>query len=143
VPVLPPLHPTLERHLCEVYAEVSGKPLGEGVGFLRDVVIADTDDEARALWAKGPAFCGAAWFAPFGFDKGVLDPVTGERPSDYFGEGLALAGTVDSVTKGLERVRENVPAQWIFAWMYNGLVPHDRILHTIEAWQTQVVPRIG
>ena len=41
-----------ERQLCDVYAEVSGKPLGEGMGVLRDVIIADTDAEAHAALAR-------------------------------------------------------------------------------------------
>ncbi|MGC1190575.1 MAG: LLM class flavin-dependent oxidoreductase, partial [Candidatus Binatus sp.] len=50
--ILPPLHPDLEHHLCEVYAEVSKRPLGDGMGVLRDIVIADTDEQARAIWRE-------------------------------------------------------------------------------------------
>src|SRR5262249_11236071 len=71
--ILPPLHPTLERRLFELYAEVSGAPVGAGVGVLRDVVVADTDAEAMALWADSGAYCGAAWFEPFGFAQGMVD----------------------------------------------------------------------
>ena len=78
--ILPPLHPSLEHQLCEVYAEVSGKPLGEGMGVLRDIVIADSDDEARAIWRESGYFCGHEWFEPFGFSKGLDDPKTGEPP---------------------------------------------------------------
>ncbi len=42
--ILPPLHPRLEQRLFEVYAETSGRPLGDGVGVLRDLVIAPTDE---------------------------------------------------------------------------------------------------
>src|SRR5689334_9171201 len=48
--VLPPLFPPYERHLCDLYAAESGKPLGEGMGVLRDLIIADTDEEAKAIW---------------------------------------------------------------------------------------------
>src|SRR5262249_9282604 len=41
--ILPPLHPHVEEHLVRLYAEVSGRPPGDGVGVLRDVVIAPTD----------------------------------------------------------------------------------------------------
>ncbi len=36
----------------DVYAEVSGRPRGHGTGLLRDVIIADTDEEAMALWRE-------------------------------------------------------------------------------------------
>src|SRR5271157_6144394 len=64
--VIPPLFPAYERQLAELYAEVSGKPVGEGMGVLRDVIIADTDEEARALWKQSGYFVGREWFAPFG-----------------------------------------------------------------------------
>ena len=140
--VLPPLHPRREVELFRTYAEQSGRPLGDGVGVLRDVVIADTDEEAMALWNDSGAFCGAAWFAPFGFAEGLADPDTGEVP-DYLDEGLALVGTVDSVTRQLERLLERVPAQWLFVWSYNGLLPHDRLMRTIGDFAEKVLPRVN
>jgi alkanesulfonate monooxygenase SsuD/methylene tetrahydromethanopterin reductase-like flavin-dependent oxidoreductase (luciferase family) len=139
--ILPPLHPTLEERLVRLYAEVSGRPRGEGVGVLRDVVIAPTDDEALALWADSGLFCGREWFEPFGFAQGLLDPATGERP-DLLAESLALVGSVDTVTRQLERLRARLPVRWLFAWTYNGLVPHAKLLWSIEAFATHVLPRV-
>lgn len=141
-PILPPMHPKIERRLIEVYAEESGRPPGEGVGVLRDVVVADTDEEAVALWVESGAFVGAMWFAPFHFGDALPDPDTGEAP-DMFGEGLAFVGSVDTVTRQLERLLDRLPAQWVFAWTYNGLIPHRRLLSSIEAFQTKVVPRVA
>lgn len=140
--VLPPLHPVLERHLVDTYAETSGRAPGDGIGLLRDVVVAETDDEAMALWAEGPMFGFASWFAPFGFDKGLPHPDTGEMP-DFLADSLALVGSVDTVTRQLERLFERLPARWIFAWEWNGLVPHDRLLRSIELFATEVAPRVG
>ncbi len=136
----PPLHPSLEDRLVRLYAEVSGKPLGEGVGVLRDVVVAETDDEAMALWADSGLFCGREWFEPFGFSKGLADPVTGEAPS-LFDNGLALVGSVDTVTRQLERLRARLPVRWLFAWTYNGLIPNAQLLRSIELFATRVLPR--
>jgi alkanesulfonate monooxygenase SsuD/methylene tetrahydromethanopterin reductase-like flavin-dependent oxidoreductase (luciferase family) len=138
--ILPPLHPTLEERLVHLYAEVSGKPLGEGIGVLRDVVVAETDDEAMALWADSGLFCGREWFEPFGFSKGLADPATGEAPS-LFDNGLALVGCVDTVTRQLERLRARLPVRWLFAWTYNGLVAHAQLMRSIELFATRVLPR--
>ena len=70
-PILPPLHPVYEEQLYSVYAEVAGKPKGRDIGVLRDVIIADSDDEAMALWQDSGQFSGRAWFEPFGFRKGM------------------------------------------------------------------------
>ena len=143
-PVLPPLHPTLERRLIDIYAEVSGKPPGEGIGVLRDVVIAESDDTAQRIWSSGPKFCGATWFAPFGFDKGTNDPDTGaEFAGDFLGEGLAMVGTVDTVTRQLEALRARIPVEWVFTWQYNGLVDDAQNRRSIERWATDVVPRVA
>src|SRR5512135_3282441 len=131
--ILPPLHPTLERRLFDLYAEVAGRPLGDGIGILRDVVIADTDEEALALWRDSGAFCGAAWFEPFGFSKGLADPQTGATP-DLMAESLLLVGSVDTVTRQLEALLRRLPTQWLFAWTYNGLIAHDTLMRSIEAF---------
>jgi alkanesulfonate monooxygenase SsuD/methylene tetrahydromethanopterin reductase-like flavin-dependent oxidoreductase (luciferase family) len=140
--ILPPLHPALEASLVRLYADVSGKQPGDGMGVLRDVVVAPTDDEAMALWRDSGAFCGAAWFEPFGFSKGLTDPRTGERP-DLFAESLALVGSPDTVTRQLEHLRARLPVRWLFAWTYNGLVPHAALMRSIELFWTQVVPRVS
>jgi hypothetical protein len=74
------LHPRTERRLVQLYSEASGRPLGEGIGVLRDVVIAGDDDTAMAVWSRGPRFCGGAWFAPFGFADGLLAPRRARNP---------------------------------------------------------------
>ncbi|MHB1925342.1 MAG: LLM class flavin-dependent oxidoreductase [Acidimicrobiales bacterium] len=139
--ILPPLHPGTERRLVDLYAEVSGRAAGDGIGVLRDVVIADTDEEAWAIWADGPLFCGRNWFAPFGFDRGLADPATGDM-ADVTAHGLALVGSVDTVTRQLESMLERLPVSWLFAWLYIGLSPHDRILRTLEDLATKVLPRV-
>jgi alkanesulfonate monooxygenase SsuD/methylene tetrahydromethanopterin reductase-like flavin-dependent oxidoreductase (luciferase family) len=139
--ILPPLHPKLEQQLFQIYAEASGRPLGDGIGVLRDVVIADSDDEATAIWRDSGAFCGAAWFEPFGFSKGLAHPDSGELP-DLMAESLLLVGSADTVARQLERLRERLPLQWLFGWTYNGLIPHARLMKSIEVFATKVLPRV-
>ncbi len=140
--VIPPLFPTYERHLIDLYAEVSGQPSGQGMAVLRDIIIADTDEEARALWKQSGYFVGHEWFAPFGFSKAMENPQTGEMP-DLFDNSLALVGSVDTVTRQLEQLLKRLPVKWLFAWIYNGLVPHERNLRILEQFWTKVMPRVA
>ena len=140
--ILPPLHPKLEAELVRVYAETSGRPLGDGVGVLRDVIVAPTDEEALALWEDSGLFCGREWFEPFGFSRGLADPDTGEAPS-LFDESLVLVGSPDTVTRQLERLCARLPVRWLFAWTYNGLVPHEALMRSIELFATRVLPRVA
>ena len=143
--ILPPMHASYEDNLFNVYAEVSGRPRGQGMGLLRDVIIADTDAEAVALWKDSGVFSGRAWFEPFGFRKGVIDPVTGVAPTaeESLRNGYALVGTVDRVTRNLEAIKRRLPVDWLFCYTYNSLVPHPVLMRSIERFWTEVLPRVA
>ena len=57
--------------------------------------------------------------------------------------GLTLAGSVDTVTRSLERLMRDTPVKWLFAWTYNGLTPHPKIMRSLELFATKVLPRVG
>lgn len=143
--ILPPLHRKTEARLFDVYAETSGRPRGAGVGVLRDLVIADTDAEAQALWENSSRFAARIWFEPFGFRRGMIDPDSGDIPSpeEFLRDGYALVGSVDTVCRQLETVAARVPLEWLFCWMFNGMIPHDKLLRTIDLFATKVLPRFG
>ena len=73
--------------------------------------------------------------------RGLVDPYTGATP-DLFAESLALVGSVDTVIRQVERLLRRLPAQWLFAWTYNGLVPHAALLRSIE-FHTRGLPRVA
>ncbi len=143
--ILPPMHEKLERNLFEVYAEASGKLLGDGVAMLRDIIVADTDEEAQALWQDSGPFTSNAWFVPFGFRKGMLDPDTGEAPTpeEAIANGYALVGSVDTVTRSLETLKAKLPVNWVFGWTHDMLVPHAKLMKSIELFKTKVLPRVA
>jgi hypothetical protein len=70
------------------------------------------------------------------------DPESGEQ-ADLWNDGLAFVGTVDTVTRQVESFMKRLPARWIFAWMYNGLLPHDRLMKTLDLFWTKVMPRVA
>ncbi len=143
--VLPPMHETRERALMELYRDVSRRPFGDGIGMLRDIIIADTDEEARQLWADSGQFAGNAWFVPFGFRMGMLDPKTGlaPTPDEAIEKGYAFVGTLDTVLRSVEALRKKLPVNWIFGWMHIGLVPHAKMMRTLEDFHTKVLPRFA
>ena len=145
MPVLAPVNGQLESQLFDVYADESGLPAGEQMGVLRDVVVADTDEEALTLWANSGAFVGGAWFGPFGFAAAIPEP--GESPEDITPEvllerGLVLVGSADTVTRLLERIRERLPLRYLLAWQYISLIPNDALKRSIELFATKVLPRL-
>ena len=148
--ILAPVRPELQNRLYDVYREeaaFAGRALepGEGLGVLRDVLVADTDAEARALWSNSGAFVGAAWFEPFGFADLLDHPETGQRMTvpEMAEQGMLLVGSVDTVTRQMEALLAGTPVRWIFAWQYNGLVPHEKLLRSLELFATKVLPRFS
>ncbi len=148
--ILPPMYLGLQNQLYDIYrdeAAQAGRDLapGEGLGVLRDVLVADSDEEAQALWGQGAAFCGAAWFAPFGFQRVLTEPGRTEplTPQEMLENGMLLVGTVDTVSRQLERLVHDTPVRWLFAWTYNGLISHDKIMRSLELFSTKVLPRFA
>ncbi|HLZ72104.1 MAG TPA: LLM class flavin-dependent oxidoreductase [Dehalococcoidia bacterium] len=147
--ILPAMRLELQNHLYEVYREEAaahGRALqqGDGLGVLRDVIVCDSDEEAQELWSYGAAFCGSAWFAPFHFGD-VLRGPDGVAPSreEMLQNGMLLVGSPDTVSRQLERLQADTPVNWVFAWMYNGLVPHAKLLRSMELYATKVLPRFS
>jgi hypothetical protein len=31
----------------------------------------------------------------------------------------------------------------VFGWMFNGMIPHAKLMKTIELFKTKVLPRVG
>ena len=146
--ILPPMYLALQNHLYQVYHEeaaAAGRELapGEGLGVLRDVVVADSDREALELWAQGPAFCGTAWFAPFGFDRVLREPGREAQltPQELLDHSLILVGSPETVTRQMEQLLQQTPVKWLFAWTYNGLIPHPKLMRSLELFATKVMPR--
>lgn len=146
--ILPAMRLGLQNHLYDIYQDESanrGRKVGrgQGLGVLRDIIVCDTDEEAVHWWRHGAAFCGAAWFAPFHFGDVLRDPgqEAGPDPEEMLRNGTLLVGTVDTVSRQLERLLSDTPVEWIFAWIFNGLIPHKVNLKSIELFKTKVLPR--
>jgi hypothetical protein len=64
-------------------------------------------------------------------------------PAEAVREGYVLAGTVDTVTRGLEANMKRQPVDWIFCYTYNALIPPSVLMKSIERFWTEVMPRFS
>jgi hypothetical protein len=64
-------------------------------------------------------------------------------PEDAIKEGYVLAGTVDTVIRGIEANMKRQTVDWIFCYTYNSLVPHPILMKSIEQFWTKVMPRFS
>ncbi len=118
-------------------------PPGEGIGVLRYVIVADTDEEAWALWRA--AFVGAAWFAPFGFGAATLR--AGEDPRSITPEvmderGLIWVGSPETVRRQVEQTLDRLPPKYVMAWRYNGLMPRAAIAKRLRPFNDEFVEKL-
>jgi len=129
----------------EYQRQITREGTAEGVAFLRDLIICDTDEEARHIWENSSRWAGEKWFVDFGFRQGMKDPDTGEMPGleEVLANGYALVGSEDTVCRQLETMAGRLPLNWLFCWMFSGLVAHDVNMHSLERLATKVLPRLG
>ena len=45
--------------------------------------------------------------------------------------------------RSLEALRKKLPVNWIFGWTHNTLVPHAKLMRSIERFYTEVLPRVS
>ena len=58
-------------------------------------------------------------------------------------EGYSWVGSVDTVCRQVEKTLSRIPIDWVFGWMFNGMVPHEKVMRTLDLFHTKVLPRVG
>jgi len=133
---------------CQDGAAQAGKKFsfGQGIGITREMVVADTDEEAIAIAREAGCFIWTKFFEPFGFNAAIARP--GENYKDVpntfesmVDRGLAICGSPDTVSRKLEALFKVLPAEYFWAVMYNELIPQKAMMRSFELLTTKVFPR--
>jgi len=133
---------------CQDGAAAVGKKLnfGQGIGLAREMVVADTDEEAYAIARESGCFIWTTFFEPFGFNAALGRP--GENYKDIpntfesmVERGLTICGSPDTVSRKLEALFKVLPAEYFWAFMYNELIPQKAMMRSFELLTTKVFPR--
>ena len=153
--------PEVVRKLGEAYVEEALKvgrtlKLGQNIGVLRGVYLADSVEQARKLAESGMCVLGfREVFHHFGFTEAWREPPdearypTGKVPlpaSEVTAERIqrvkfAYLGTVDDVRRGLDELVEKANPEW-FVWQGDqGFLPKDEVKRQIELFGKKVLPR--
>jgi len=119
-------------------------PLGRGMGVAREIVLADTEEEA---WRLGRL---ASWewtqfFARFGFNAVLGRPGEDYRdiPNTWESQverGFACCGTPDSVCRQLEAMLKDAEVEYLWLFTHAELVPQAAMLRHFELLTEQVLP---
>lgn len=120
---------------------------GRGVGHFRDIVVADTDEEAHETAANGMGYVWNRWHDWFGFNEALRYPgeegVIPNTPETIRDRGYAICGSVDTVAKKLEHMIKALNTDLIVPWIGAGPAPIDKLLKSNELLIEKVLPKIG
>jgi alkanesulfonate monooxygenase SsuD/methylene tetrahydromethanopterin reductase-like flavin-dependent oxidoreductase (luciferase family) len=119
--------------------------LGQRMGMTREIIVADTDEEAEAIARNAGAQIWCNFFQPFGFNAAVAGP--GEDPfalpntfETISERGLVIHGSPDTVNRKLEALFQALPCDYFWMFMYNGIVPQRAMMRHLELLTEKVWP---
>ena len=118
--------------------------LGEGVGLVRYVLVADTDAEALAL-ASDYVFEWLYWFNQWGFNATLArkDEDPSRIPASaqtLIDRGMLLAGSPSTVCRQLEQLLHDAPVEYLWLFMQNESIPQAKLMRSLELMTTKVWP---
>ncbi|MFP6781619.1 MAG: LLM class flavin-dependent oxidoreductase [Gammaproteobacteria bacterium] len=120
---------------------------GEGLGHFREIVVADTDEQAQAIMQRGLGYIWPRWHDWFGFNEALRHPgEEGTIPNSadtIRDRGYSICGSVDTVAKQLESMIEMLDTNLIVPWIAAGPAPIDGLLKSNELLVEKVLPKIG
>ena len=153
--------PEVVRKLGEAYVEEASKAgrtlkLGQNIGVLRGIYLAESVEHARKLAESGMCVLGfKEVFHHFGFTEAWREPADEEKypagkiplpASEVTAERIqrvkfAYLGTVDDVQRGLDELVEKANPEW-FVWQGDqGFLPKDEVKRQIELFGKKLLPR--
>ena len=128
-------------------AAAAGRDLayGQGIGITREIIVADTDEEALALGRESGCFIWQKFFQPFGFNAALArageDPMQLPRTFEIMVErGLTICGSPDTVSRKLEALFRNLPCAYLWLFTYTQLVPQRALMRHFELITEKVLP---
>ena len=117
---------------------------GQGMAMSREVIVAETDEEAEAIARDAGAFIWCNFFVPFGFNAAIAGP--GEGPFDVPAtfealseRGLVIHGSPDTVNRKLEALFKQLPVDYFWMFIYNHM-PHAACMKSLELLTEKVWP---
>jgi alkanesulfonate monooxygenase SsuD/methylene tetrahydromethanopterin reductase-like flavin-dependent oxidoreductase (luciferase family) len=118
--------------------------LGEGVGMIRYVLVADTDAQAHDL-AANYVFEWLYWFSRWGFNAVIAQ--NGEDPAripttaqGLIDRGMLILGSPSTVCKQLEAILHDAPVEYLWLFMQNESIPLTKLMRSFELMTIKVWP---
>lgn len=141
---------TAQFRACQETHAASGRDVafGERMGLTREIIVADTDDEAFALGVNGSSQVWHPFFGPFGFNAALANDGEDYRtiPETFESQverGLTICGSPDTVSRKLEELLRELPAEYLFCFTFNEVVPQKAMMRHFELLTEKVLPNFS
>jgi len=148
---LPPVSALKERF--ELYRDVASEAqgreyaLGEGIGLVRDVYVADTMEQARREF-EDAVMTSYRWILHWRGLRNLMD--AGEEVSDdmelsfdFLHPRNQLVGTPEFVAEKIQELREEINLEHLLLWTTHPGLPHDRAMRSLELFTEHVMPQFA
>jgi alkanesulfonate monooxygenase SsuD/methylene tetrahydromethanopterin reductase-like flavin-dependent oxidoreductase (luciferase family) len=149
VPVTIMTHPEVIRSHFRAGQEAAAKAgrelkFGQGMALTREIIVADTDEEAERLARDAGSFIWNKFFVPFGFNAAIAGPGEGpwDPPATFEGlaeAGLVIYGSPSTVNRKMEALLKELPVDYLWMFIYNHM-PHAALMRSIELVTNEVWP---
>ncbi|NNL86832.1 MAG: LLM class flavin-dependent oxidoreductase [Myxococcales bacterium] len=120
---------------------------GKGIGHFREIVVADTDEEAHAIMERGLGYIWTRWHDWFGLNEALRRPgeegVIRNHPATIRERGYSVCGTIDGVAKKLETLLEGLKTDLLVLWIATGPAPIEGLLKSNDLLVNKVLPKLG
>jgi alkanesulfonate monooxygenase SsuD/methylene tetrahydromethanopterin reductase-like flavin-dependent oxidoreductase (luciferase family) len=121
---------------------------GAAIGVLRNIVVADTDTEARRIAAPAMAHhleC-LNWLRNLHGASEAAARMNVPRPAtldDGIADGSLIAGHPDAVVEAIERQGATLGINYLLAYLFFGNMTLAEALRSLALFRTEVMPRIA
>jgi alkanesulfonate monooxygenase SsuD/methylene tetrahydromethanopterin reductase-like flavin-dependent oxidoreductase (luciferase family) len=148
---LPPVSALKDRF--ELYRDAASESqgreleLGEGIGLVRDVYVAETMEQARREF-EDAVMTSYRWIIHWRGLRNLMNAGEEVRDDmelsfDFLQPRNMLVGTPEYVAEKIEELRSELNLEHLLLWTTHPGLPHDRAMRSLELFSEQVMPRFA
>jgi len=148
---MPPVSALKERF--EVYRDVASEArgreyaLGEGIGLVRDVYVADTMEQARREF-EDAVMTSYRWILHWRGLRNLMnagEDLTDdmELSYDFLHPRNLLVGTPEFVAERIQELRDEINLEHLLLWTTHPGLPHARAMRSLELFTERVMPQFA
>ncbi|OXM64296.1 MULTISPECIES: LLM class flavin-dependent oxidoreductase [Amycolatopsis] len=146
---MPPVSALKDRFALyrDTASEASGREyaLGEGIGLVRDVFVADTMEQARARFEEA-VMTSYQWILHFRGLGNLMEAGEELTPDhrlsyDFLADRNLLVGTPDYVAEKISELRSELNLEHLLLWTTHPGLEHRHAMRSLELFTEKVMPR--